>query len=606
MSGMMIPNLLGVSRRWIANSIIAACGTFIAAPLCGAATLQPGTTNDLTVAEFLQLVVERNESLQAKVLEFMIAQKRFKAERGVFEPELLLSYDRVENKRENTAEQRRSSGVTVFEEKNNIYNAGIDTLIPTGAKIRLGYSLRDLRNNLQDPPLGTIVTNSSDGEFQTFAGVNLTQPLLKNAWFPATLANIRIAALASEVAFQEYRRHMMLVISTAEAAYWNLYLAQEQVRFFRESVLLADNLASDNEARFQAGKGSELEVLEAKAGLALRKTKLTEAEQKYFETTSQMFALISQPPSEPAPVLRAVGPPGGSAVVPQYSESGQKALELNPDYLGQIKKLDVENVRVAYARNQRLPEVDLRASYGLNGLGTDPGSSFEDVQHRGFPSFSIGVEWHIPLGGGIKARNELDAAKLRKQQALITLKDTETQILNAIDTALRKIRSTDGAVRDYEQIVAFNRNLLETERGRLDVGTVGIRRVLEVDASLFESKNAVVEAQVLHERARLELELVQGTILRSRNLELPQNEINQRTTSLLKQAGLQQPPDRGLLKDMRMTYERRMSLPETGAQGRAGSHETDMALPMKQADYDRALRTLRETVDALDNTNPQK
>jgi hypothetical protein len=169
---------------------------------------------------------------------------------------------------------------------------------------------------------------------------------------------------------------------------------------------------------------------------------------------------------------------------------------------------------------------------------------------------------------------------------------------------LRKIRSTDGAVRDYEQIVVFNRNLLDTERSRLEVGTVGIRRVLEVDASFFEAKNAVVEAQVLHERARLELELVQGTILLSRNLELPQNEINQRTTSLLKQAGLQQPM--GLLKDMQTTYERRMPLPETGAQGRAGSQETDMALPMKPADYERALRTLRETVDELDKSKPQK
>src|SRR6185503_10600032 len=144
MFGMMIPNLLRLSKRWIANSIIAACGTVVSAPLQAAPTIQPGTTNDLTVAEFLQLVVERNESLQAKVLEFMIAQKRFKAERGAFEPELVLSYDRVENKRENTAEQRRSSGVAVFEEKNNIYNAGIDALIPTGGKIRLGYVLRDL------------------------------------------------------------------------------------------------------------------------------------------------------------------------------------------------------------------------------------------------------------------------------------------------------------------------------------------------------------------------------------------------------------------------------------------------------------------------------
>jgi hypothetical protein len=47
-------------------------------------------------------------------------------------------------------------------------------------------TLWDLRNNLQDPPFGGIVTNSAQGEYQTFAGLSLSQPLLKNAWYPAT------------------------------------------------------------------------------------------------------------------------------------------------------------------------------------------------------------------------------------------------------------------------------------------------------------------------------------------------------------------------------------------------------------------------------------
>src|SRR5436190_2711480 len=80
----------------------------------------------LQLDEFLHLVLQRNENLQLRVLEFKISQKRLKAERGVFEPDLVLGYDRVENRRENTAEQRRSSGVAVFDEKNNVYNAGIE------------------------------------------------------------------------------------------------------------------------------------------------------------------------------------------------------------------------------------------------------------------------------------------------------------------------------------------------------------------------------------------------------------------------------------------------------------------------------------------------
>ena len=517
--------------------------------LAAAVTVQPGMTNDLTLRDFMRLVVEQNESLQVRALEVKIADKRFRAERGAFEPELVLSYDRVENDRENTTEQRRSTGVLDFNEKNNIYQAGIEALLPSGAKIRLGYFLRDLRNNLQDPPLGAIFTNTTRGEFQTFAGINLTQPLLKNAWFSATLANIRLAALASEVAYQESRREMMRVITTAEAAYWELYLAQEQVRFTRDSAVIAESLVRDNEARLQAGRGSELEVLEAKAGLALRQSKLAEAEQKYVETAAQMLTLISQAPTESTPVLRPVDAPSGSDLVPQFTESGRIALETNPDYLAQVKRMEQENVRVAYARNQRLPQLDLKASYGLNGLGPDPQSSWDDVEHRGFPSVSAGIEWRIPLGGGVRGRNDLSAAKLRKQQALMALKEIETQIFNAINTAMRRIRSTHGAVADYEQIVAFNRSLLDTELDRLEVGKIDSRRVLEVESNLFQARNAVVEAQVQNERARLELELVQGTVLRSRNLDLPRKEVEKRTLALLREAGISEQQYQELLKN---------------------------------------------------------
>jgi outer membrane protein TolC len=526
-------------------------------PLGAAPLLERGKTNSLTLRDFLQSVIERNETLHSRLLEFEISQRRFRAERGVFEPELVLSYDLVSNKRENTAEQRRSSGVAVFEEKNNIYNAGIEALVPTGAKIRLGYTLRDLRNNLQDPIFGSIVTNSPDGEFQSFAGVSLTQPLLKNAWYPATMANIRLAALGSDVAYQEYRRQMMLIVSTAEATYWNLYLTQEQARFFRDSVRLAEQLLLDTQARVKAGKGSELEVLEAQAGLALRNSKSTEAEQKYFETAAQLLTLMAHAGLDSPPVLEAVDQPADPAQAPPFFDSGQTALELNPDYLGQMGRLKQENIRVAYAKNQRLPQLDLRASYGLNGLGPDPGSSWDDIQTHGFPSYAVGAELRFPLSGGIRGRNDLDAARLRKQQALAGLKETETQVLNAIDTALRKLRGTASSAKDYESVVAFNQSLLDTERARLEAGTVSSQRVLDVDAALFEARNAVVEAKVLHERARLELELVQGTLLRSRNLDLPQKELEQRTTVLLKQAGVSEEQYHRLAKELQLRYDPR-------------------------------------------------
>jgi outer membrane protein TolC len=492
---------------------------------------------DLDLKEFLQLVLERNESLQVRLLEVKIAQRRLQGEKGIFEPELLLGYDHVRNQRENTAEQRRSSGVAVFEEENNIYTSGIEQLVPIGGKIRLGYTMRDLRNNLQDPPLGTIFTNFPGREYQSFFGVSLTQPLLKNAWFSSTLANIRLAALLGDVAFQEYRRQLMILVTTAEASYWNLFLEQEQVRFLTESVRLAEDLVKDTEERARIGSGSELEVMEARAAAALRRTKLAEAEQKYFETSAQLSGLMSEVVTDTMPLVRATDLPDAQPP-PKFAESAEAAIGMNPDYLAQLSKLRQENVRLAYAKNQRLPQLDLKGSYGLNGLGPDVGSSWDDIEQNDFPSWSVGVELRIPLGGGIRSKNEVAAAKMRKEQGLLQLKEIENQILNSVTTTLRKLRTSQDSVGDYERIVTFNQSLLETERKRLEAGTIGSRRVLEIDAALFESRNAVVEAKVLRERARLELELVQGTVLRDRALDLSRKQLEEKTVRRLQDSGV--------------------------------------------------------------------
>jgi len=57
----------------------------------------------------------------------------------------------------------------------------------------------------------------------------------------------------------------MILISRAEAAYWDLYLTQEQERLSQESVGLANTILSDNRERARVGKSSQLDVLESAA-----------------------------------------------------------------------------------------------------------------------------------------------------------------------------------------------------------------------------------------------------------------------------------------------------------------------------------------------------
>ena len=123
---------------------------------------------------------------------------------------------------------------------------------------------------------------------------------------------------------------------------------------------------------------------------------------------------------------------------------------------------------------------------------------------------------------------------MRKQQALLTLKQTETQIINAVQTAVQKIRSARDAVESNQRIVTFNQNLLKTQLDRLDVGKVESRKVLETEAALFESKNAVLDALVQYERALIELKLVQGAILKARELDVTREQLQKGTIAALK------------------------------------------------------------------------
>jgi outer membrane protein len=472
----------------------------------------------LSLSNYLQRVVEANETLQARWLEARAAWRRARAEYGAFEPELFASVQRQINERQNTVEQQRSTLSSFFSERNNIYQGGLESLLPTGARIRLGATLRDLKNNLQSQPL-FLSRGATNGEFQTFVGLNVTQPLLKNAGPAATLAALRIAALESDIAFQEYRRQLMVTLATAEAAYWNLHLAQQQVSFFEESLATAEKILRDNQQRLEAGRGSQLDVLEAEAGVALRRTRLSEARQKYEEEVARVLSFCSLTVAEaPGRVVAADAPPP-TAAAPDPLALWQAAWQWNPDYQIQRFKVMQEANRLAYNRNQRLPELNVVGSYGFSGLGETPGDSWAALETGDFPSWSVGLELRVPVAGGWKARHNLAAARLQYQAAELGLREIERQIANALDTALVKLRTARTSIEGYEGLVQYNRALLDSALARLEVGKLDSRRVLEIEADLFDARNRLLEARIQAQRAWLEVELVSGQLLLHRQLE---------------------------------------------------------------------------------------
>ncbi len=470
----------------------------------------------LSLDECRRLALSHNLVLRAQREALAAVGFLRKAELGAFEPDFVASASREYNQRLNTVEQTISQGTSVFEEKNRLYSTGIEGLTPTGARYRFGYSVRDLNNNLRVLP-----TNPYLRQFQSFLGVTLTQPILKDAGFSASFAHLRLAKEDENLARQEFRRQMLEVLGAVEGMYWDLYVAQERLRLRQASVAAAEKLLTENTERVREGKMAEIELVEAQAGLAQRRSSASEARQHLVETSGRLRTLFAEPTDQTNWMLHASDVPPSPTAIPSIDEAVRDSISLHPEYLTRIHRVEQEKIRLSYAKNQRLPQIDLKASYGLNGLGGDYRGSWSDVDGRSHQSWSVGFEWRMPVLTGLRQSNTLHAAQARGREALLNLKAAEVQISNNIFSAQHKVESLKEVSANFEEVAQAGQRLLKNEQTRLEEGKTDSRRLLEVENQSSDAQIAALESRGEYEKVKVEFELACGRLLQTRGVDLP-------------------------------------------------------------------------------------
>jgi outer membrane protein TolC len=130
-----------------------------------------------------------------------------------------------------------------------------------------------------------------------------------------------------------------------------------------------------------------------------------------------------------------------------------------------------------------------------------------------YHSWSVGLEFRIPLFGDKKSSSVMAQVKQRKRKALLEMKAIEVALANAVDTTIRNIRSSTEQAAYSAQVAEFNNRLLEIELIRLKAGKSNSRMVLEKEEDFRSAKEAELEALINQKKAILELEMAEGSLL---------------------------------------------------------------------------------------------
>ena len=379
------------------------------------------------------------------------------------------------------------------------------------------YQLGATRTNYR----GTF--NAYADNFDSFAGVSVTQPLLRNFGFGPTLATVRIARASRGINDWQLRQAVIDTVTRVTYAYNDLIFAYAVQRSAQRSRDLAAQLLSENEKRFKVGQMAEYEVTSARSRVASREEGILSADRQVLNTENALKQLITdnKTPTLLNQRLAIELPPPTPIVVVDAAEDFRVALDKRPDYQEAKLALQRADINARLQRNQLLPRVDFVGSVGYNGYDTTSQGSRRQVTNEDYRSSSWGVVVSVPLTFTTE-RGRARAARLLRSQAETQLDQIEQDIVVKVGNAAGQIETTEKRVQVTRQARELAQATLDAEVKRLRAGQSNTFFVAQQQEILSSAEVSEAAALSDYRKALAEYDRQLGVTLEKLNITIDQ------------------------------------------------------------------------------------
>lgn len=491
----------------------------------------PAREISLSLEDAIFRALKQNLNLVAEVYSLEKAGESVSLAKEVFFPSMQLSY---ENSRNEYPSTWWIQGSGTYITKNRIYSSNISQKIPLGGTFSV-----DISNYTTD-------TNQMFQLFNPYYNTQLrfsfVQPLLKNFGPKVARKEIIIARQNYEISEAQLKSQVLDTIYQVEEAYWNLVLAKEDLKVKQQSLQLARDQLAKTKKEIEVGQQAAIEILNVQAAVSQREAEIVQAEAAVRSAEDRLKVILNLAAGNDLRNIKInpVEKPEFKPVNIDLNQALQTARLNRPDL--QVNNLTIENKRFNYqlAKNQLLPQLDLKVSYwspGISGdrliyqgdnpltgivVGKIPGSvwdSFRDSMKFLYNNWSINFTLTLPLAD-LVSRSNLALAKTELAQAQARQKALEQQVMLEVSEAVNNIETLAKSVEAFRVAREYAEKRLEAETKKLAVGLTTNYFVLEAQEKLANARSAELKALVDYNLALARLEKVLGTSLESRKISL--------------------------------------------------------------------------------------
>lgn len=478
----------------------------------------------LALGDALQRALADNLGLQARIRELEAASWRAKAAIAPWIPVLTAgaNYSPSRNRSYDDRFQvwRQTRG------NSGNYNIGVSFASPVGTTFDARWSQGGFNQSLlweleDDDPLRLVL---EDQDFKTrFSAISLSlnQSLLRGISPSFHMDTLWKAEIAVDLAGVRQEQEMAQVVADALKAYWDLVAARELLTIARDSRELAEGQREVTEARIGAGELAPIELLRIDETVATRSSEVLDALRAVEEAEGRLKMVLGVDLTDELAFAEIIPTDGVELLLPERTREGslRSALENNPQLLLSRGDLETREIDWTRAKHTQLPTLDFNASLTLNGQGFTDQEAVSDVFDGKFPELQMGAQLTVPLPD-IGSFHNAKASRADVEAALLQLQQAELEVLSGIEAAFLSVRSFDKKV-DVEGLrIELAARSVEAAEATYEVGRNTLRDVLDAQQALKSAQQARVAARVQALGARVDLEVLRGTLLETLGVEL--------------------------------------------------------------------------------------
>lgn len=466
--------------------------------------------NELTQSQFVRLVLKANKSVRSKRYEQELAEAAVTRAGAIFQPQIEVSTFDGTSRVQNTPEESLlRQGLGLYERKGQDLTASLSVLTRSGAKVELKGTMARFLTNINE-----TIRGSDTYDYKTFYGATVTQPLARDAGVKVTESRLRVAQIEEAAARSITADTESSTVTDAVLSYLDLSLAQQRLAGWNEKIFIGERLVTDSRKLVKNGRLAETDVWELENNLARFRAGASEARQALVERSNKLRGMLLLEAADGAVPLRAIDAlPFVNDSRLDFDRDLQIARDNRPDYRARVLMLEREGMQISFAQNQKLPRLDLVASYGFNGLAQQLQRSLTLNRTADYPAWSIGLRMSMPWGENRQAAADLRVAEVRREDALLGLKAIETAMTNDIANSYAVIRSSLDRYRLFAEIADRELRLAQALREKIAAGRVDIRELLFTEERVINSRLAMQEQAVINAKGLTLLALAQGKLL---------------------------------------------------------------------------------------------